>query len=600
MARKKRTLRYKFIIGFFVVTVPLILFLFYNNYYAMNVVREQVSQSNSFLISTQAAKKDMTLEQTVSYLLKQATNNPSYPNLLTLSSYPEDSGDYFFAKQALLTSFDQDQSAYKEVDTFFVYLDKPSRLITSQRTYGEIERYHHVLDGYLADRGQRKVHEWDIIQAESTYYLVRLERVADDGAAVYVGALIKAERIMDELNAAKSDSGLEELLVSSEGVPLTATSLSPGDVERIETILKKPSSEAYHKFTQVGGMRYLAVNADFTQAPLHMIAIVPEKSLLSQLFYFQGAIYLIPVLGLVVILFYSIFLKQTLLEPMGALMSGMRRIMHGDLNVRLKEESSYEFAFLIDTFNSMAEQISSLKINVYEGMLKKQEAEFKHLQAQINPHFYLNSLNIIYSLSALRKNDLVEQMTEHLADYFRFITRAHRSLITLSEEIDHISNYLEIQKLRFPDKLSFEIDLQASLIGWMLPPLTIQPFIENAVIHGMPEEDRPYIISITAKYIAEEGAGEGKGVCEIIIADNGRGLSPEKLQQLRASSVAEGTEQVNSQGQGGLGIWNVRRRLTMIYGSLAEIRFFNRETEGTMVRIKLPMELDNERGDSDV
>ncbi|QHT63108.1 sensor histidine kinase [Paenibacillus lycopersici] len=587
MVRKKRTLRYKFIIGFIIVTVPLILFLFYNNYYAMNVVREQVSQSNSNLISTQAAKQDIALGQTVSYLLKQTASNPSYPNLLTLSSYPEESGDYFFAKQSLLNSFDQDQGSYKEVDTFFVYLDKPSRLITSQRSYGEIERYHHVLDEYLSNTKLRQVHAWDIIQTEDANYFVRIERVAD--AAIFVGALIKAETLIDELNAAPLDSGLEELLVSNAGVPLTATTLTDEDVANIEHSLKKPGSEAYRKFNRESGLGYLAVSAAFAQAPAHMIAIVPENSLLKQLFYFQWAIYLIPVLGLIVIVFYSIFLKRTLLKPMQALMSGMRRIMHGDLSVRLKEGSSFEFAFLIDTFNGMAGQISRLKIDVYEGMLKKQEAEFKHLQAQINPHFYLNSLNIIYSLSSLRKNDLVEKMTEHLADYFRFITRAHRETITLSEEIDHISNYLEIQKLRFPDKLAFEVDIPGSYAEYPLPPLTIQPFIENAVIHGMPEEERLYVISIAVNPLPNGGG------CEIVIADNGRGLPPDKLRQLQTGASESGGE-----GAGGLGIWNVKRRLGMIYGDRAEVRFSAGEPAGTVIGIRLPVERDNEGGDSDV
>ncbi|MBO7748126.1 sensor histidine kinase [Paenibacillus sp. MWE-103] len=592
IVRGKRTLRYKFIVGFIAVTVPLIVFLFYNNYYAMNVVREQVSQSNSNLISTQAAKQDMALGQTVSYLLRQATNNPSYTNLLTLSTYPEESGDYFFAKQSVLTSFDQDQAAYKEVDTFFVYLDTAKRLITSQRSYPEIERYHLVLDRYLADKETRRVHSWDVVSSEGVNYLVRLEQVADPSANVYVGALIKAEQLIDELNAAPSDQDLEELIVSNEGVPLTATALTSGDVSRIERSLKTPGNEAYGKFRSASdGLGYLAVGAPFAQAPIHMVAIVPEKNLLKQLFYFQGAIYLIPVLGLVVILLYSIFLKRTLLKPMQALMSGMRRIMHGDLSVRLKEGSSFEFAFLIDTFNGMAGQISKLKIDVYEGMLKKQEAEFKHLQAQINPHFYLNSLNIIYSLSALRKNDLVEKMTEHLADYFRFITRAHRETITLAEEIDHIANYLEIQKLRFPDKLTYEIDLPKELKDRNVPPLTVQPFVENAVIHGMPEGERPYRIRIAAK-----AAPDGSGDCEIRLSDDGRGMEPEKLRLLQSESASE----PDGQGAGGLGIWNVRRRLGMMYGSRAEIRFSAGEPAGTVVRIRIPLERDHEGGDSDV
>jgi two-component system sensor histidine kinase YesM len=435
------------------------------------------------------------------------------------------------------------------------------------------------------------VHRWGIIHDGDTYYLVRLEQVSDSD--VYIGALIQAAKLIDELpTAGSANPELEELLVSGDGIPLTETSLTVGDVAKIESSLKEPGNEAYRKFKRSSdGRRYLAVSADFDQAPIHMMAIVPEKTLLKQLFYFQWAIYLIPVVGLVVILIYSFFLKRTLLRPMQALISGMRRIKYGDLGVRLPEESSFEFDFLADTFNSMAGQISRLKIDVYEEMLKKQEAEFKHLQAQINPHFYLNSLNIIYSLSALRKNDLVEKMTEHLADYFRFITRAHREFITLAEEIDHIANYLEIQKLRFPDKLVFRIDLPERYAGCALPPLTVQSFVENAVIHGMPEGERLYVISI-----AVGTSPSGSGDCEIVIADNGRGLAPEKLRMLQAGNESP----TAGQGAGGLGIWNVRRRLGMVYGNRADIRFSDGEPSGTVVRIRIPIEGEHEGGESDV
>nr|WP_273388444.1 sensor histidine kinase [Cohnella zeiphila] len=329
-----------------------------------------------------------------------------------------------------------------------------------------------------------------------------------------------------------------------------------------------------------------------------MVAIVPEETLLKQLFYFQWAIYLIPVLGVIVILFYSFFLKRTLLRPMQALISGMRRIKYGDLGVRLAEESTFEFAFLADTFNGMAGQINRLKIDVYEEMLKKQEAEFKHLQAQINPHFYLNSLNIIYSLSALRKNDLVEKMTEHLADYFRFITRAHREFITLAEEIGHVANYLEIQKLRFPDKLAFRIDLPERYAGCAIPPLVVQSFVENAVIHGMPEGESLFVISIAVS--ASTDGGEG---CEIAIADNGCGLAPEKLKALQddGDGLAAGQgDGRGEQGAGGLGIWNVRRRLGLVYGNRAGVRFFAGEPCGTVVRVRIPVEHEYEGGGGDV
>lgn len=478
---RKHTLRFKLISGFLLILVPLALFLFYNNYEAMRIVREEVSQSTSTALSLLVTQIDKSLQETDYYLLRLVTADTPFSNLVTLGRNTPDSGEYFLAKQTMLNKMTDDLNAYKSVDTFFVYAPGNGDVIATQRSYEMNLRNERLVKSFMKDPVVTGVREWHAVTMDNRSYLVRLEKAKPYD--IWVGAIVDVDSMLEPLNHLDFGSNWKAILLTAEGVPLNATNLSATGLHDIRRQLQEgiPGYRVFRDVDSAGrssGVSYLLVGSNFQYAPLSLAAIVPEKEKLQQLPYFQRVIAIIPLGVIVLIIFYSYFLRRVLLSPMNALIVGMRRMMEGNFDVRLKVSESTELKFLIETFNTMVSQIRHLKINVYEEMLKAQESEFKHLQAQINPHFYLNSLNVIYSLSSLGENRLVERMTEHLADYFRFITRAHRDSITVEEELEHIHNYLEIQTLRFPDKLAYRIDLPDELRTCRMLPLTVQPFVK--------------------------------------------------------------------------------------------------------------------------
>ncbi len=107
------------------------------------------------------------------------------------------------------------------------------------------------------------------------------------------------------------------------------------------------------------------------------------------------------------------------------------------------------------TFNGMMEQIQELRIHVYEEQLNKQKAELQHLQLQINPHFFMNSLNIIYNLALVKNYALIQEMAISLVQYFRYMFRSNLTFLPLKDELQHIRNYIRIQELRFLDSAGF-------------------------------------------------------------------------------------------------------------------------------------------------
>ncbi|WP_164821656.1 sensor histidine kinase [Paenibacillus koleovorans] len=571
---KKPTLRLRLVRSFLLIITPLALFLAYENYYAIKVVRQEVSRSTSQVLAIHIAQIDRTLEEITHNLLQQIVTSDSQQAYLAMNTLPETNGDYTLAKIKIHNDLTNWSTAFENFYSFFAYSQEKDDFIFSRSSYRDTSNLKVMLGEYL-HRKEAAFGEWTVLRQGEEGYMVR---AAQANSGVSIGAVLRLEDIIRPLRSLDFGDRWEAILLDAEdGQPLTHSTLS-SEMMTAANHKIKANPLAYQVFENTEDeISYLLVSTSFRHAPLRLAAMIPEKSLLKQLPFFQYVIYLIPIGAIILFYFYSHYLRRLLFGPMNSLIRGMRRVTQGDMEIGVKEASTEEINFLITTFNHMVTQISRLKINVYEEMLKAQQSEFKHLQAQINPHFYLNSLNIINSLSTLGENELIKKITEHLADYFRFITRSHRDTILLEEELRHIRNYLEIQLVRFPEKLSYEMVVEELLARTPILPLMLQPFVENAVIHGMEEGSIPLHIQITVRFIPERPER-----FEVLIRDNGRGFQPETMAKFNRKEFGDGTGTH-------MGVWNVFRRMHMVFGDEAEVSFGNVEPKGAEVRLILPV-----------
>ena len=225
--------------------------------------------------------------------------------------------------------------------------------------------------------------------------------------------------------------------------------------------------------------------------------------------------------------------------------------------------TSDEFRMVNHTFNGMMEQIQELRIHVYEEQLNKQKAELQHLQLQINPHFFMNSLNIIYNLALVKNYALIQEMAISLVQYFRYMFRSNLTFLPLKDELQHIRNYIRIQELRFPDQLAFETSAPEFLLSARIPPLVIQTFVENSIKHAVSSEGP---VAIAVRVDLDDNREAPMIVIEV--RDWGSGFTEEVLREIRA-----GNRIVDAQGGEHIGIWNVRRRLGLLYGDRSDIQF---------------------------
>lgn len=267
------------------------------------------------------------------------------------------------------------------------------------------------------------------------------------------------------------------------------------------------------------------------------------------------------------------------IRPILNLLGGIHRIRNGAMETKLPASNLLEFQALNQAFNCMVVEIQDLKIDVYEERLNAQKAEMKHLQMQINPHFFLNTLNIIFQLADLKRYELVKKTVHHLVQYFRFMLQAKDHDLTLEQELDHIRNYLEIQKMRYQQSFEFRITMDDELRQACIPSLIVQPFVENAMLHGISLKAEIFRLEISAM---RSEAPDDMMIIEV--SDNGKGMSAEKLAELSSPEYMPASEDRH------IGIWNVKKRLEMRYQERASISLSENDPSGFRVTLRLPIE----------
>lgn len=577
-----RSLRFKFIAGFTIVMIPIIIFVYYNNLYAIQVVRDQVSLINSNHLSKNMEQNERVLQETSRYLYRLGDTDP---DIISLYFLPYDSGDYTITKQRILNKFTTDTSFYNLIDSFFLYNNRENDIIIGNPDHytDKINTIRDMMPNAITKDGRIQDTNWKIIAAGSNYGLVKITQINQD---LYAGAWINMNSLNNPEKFVEMGEKGGSVIVSSDGTPLSDTTLTTEQIKLVSHYLNALDQPYQIIKDPIDNQKYLLVGRKSTVSDVISIVLLPEERILLNLSFFQMAIRWTPVVALCFLGLCLFFLREILFKPMGTLIKGMRKATRGDLDFQLDSNYSVEFDFVIDTFNQMISQIQHLKIDIYEERLRTGEAEFKQLQMQINPHFYLNSLNIIYSLAGLKKHDLVQKMAEHLADYFRFSIRTDRDFIYLHQEMEHIEHYLEIQKLRFPNKLLFNLRMLESLDVSLVPPLTVQPFVENAVIHGFKNRKEHFVIEV---HVVSDVHNPDQFM-NIIIIDNGDGFPLAILDQLHSGNY------VANDWKQHIGIWNVENRLRMKFRGEAALSFMNRPDGGAVVIIRIPIEMDESLG----
>ncbi|PAF34419.1 sensor histidine kinase [Terribacillus saccharophilus] len=304
----------------------------------------------------------------------------------------------------------------------------------------------------------------------------------------------------------------------------------------------------------------------------------PYSQLFQAVNLVKSTVLTIYLLIFVILLFFGIRFIKGITNPIEALNRKMKRVQKGEVE-DFKVESHVVFSKdeagqMHENFNKMMKQIHSLIEENYKKQLVIKDAEFKTLQAQINPHFLYNTLESINWSAKLGKHKETSRMATSLGFILRSSLETKEALIPLADELEIVNHYITIQSYRFQERLSFHADIPDYLLSCKVPKFSLQPLIENAIRYGLQE-----IIGVCT--IRIEAVQEG-GNTFISVTDDGPGMEKELINKLASGNYRpKGT---------GLGIRNIDNRLRLLFGPAYGLHVMSEPNVGTKIMLTIPYE----------
>ena len=298
------------------------------------------------------------------------------------------------------------------------------------------------------------------------------------------------------------------------------------------------------------------------------------KELLSKSRQAQSVYVLTAIILVIVALLFSRFMARSITLPIQKLRDSMKKVQEGDFSVSdVVVDSKNEIGSLTKSFDVMTHRIHELmEQNVHEQE-EKRKSELKALQSQINPHFLYNTLDSIIWMAEGKKNEEVVLMTASLARLLRQSISNEDEVVPIANEVEYARGYLTIQKMRYKDKLEFQIDVDPSILHIPLIKLVLQPIIENAIYHGLKYKESKGLL------IVKGFMKDGNAVLQVI--DDGVGMDEETLAHIYDR------HKVNYHSNG-VGVYNVQKRLKLYYGDDYGITYESEKGKGTTATITIP------------
>lgn len=298
------------------------------------------------------------------------------------------------------------------------------------------------------------------------------------------------------------------------------------------------------------------------------------KELLSKSRQAQSVYVLTAIILVIVALLFSRFMARSITLPIQKLRDSMKKVQEGDFSVSdVVVDSKNEIGSLTKSFDVMTHRIHELmEQNVHEQE-EKRKSELKALQSQINPHFLYNTLDSIIWMAEGKKNEEVVLMTASLARLLRQSISNEDEVVPIANEVEYARGYLTIQKMRYKDKLEFQIEVDSSILYIPLIKLVLQPIIENAIYHGLKYKESKGLL------IVKGFMKDGNAVLQVI--DDGVGMDEETLAHIYDK------HKVNYHSNG-VGVYNVQKRLKLYYGENYGITYTSELGKGTTATITIP------------
>ena len=375
----------------------------------------------------------------------------------------------------------------------------------------------------------------------------------------------------------------------------------PGAYESPHSVIQYPEDSSKREkgsmIEKIGGEKTFIVFNTSEKTGWKIVGHVALNDLMKSAYDIRNLTFAISALCLIISVAFYITISANLMQPINNLKTEMRLAESGNLDVQVAEKGDDEIADLCRSFNKMIARIRYLMAESIKEQKNLKKAEFKVMQAQINPHFLYNTLDTIVWLAASKKVDQVIRVTEAFSGFFRITLSKGKEWITVREEMEHVRNYLTIQKIRYRDILDYRIEVDDEILGYKMLKLVFQPLVENALYHGLKNKKSRSIGLICVK-----GFRDGESGLRFEVIDNGKGIGEAELRDIREELEKDSLEIASKDS--GFGLNNVHRRIKLYYGNEYGLQVESRYEEGTTVTVRVKaersMEIAKQTGGVDV
>lgn len=331
-------------------------------------------------------------------------------------------------------------------------------------------------------------------------------------------------------------------------------------------------SSSGHMTCNLNGEVSLFCYDTLTDPGLLAFAFVPMHSLTQNTLSYSRQIQFVYVITTTILsVLISYFLSRTITKPIQTLTNAARRVAGGDFSANTPVPRGGDFKILTESFNHMEQEITRLIHENYEISLQEKETKLMALSAQINPHFLYNTLNTINMLALNNGDDETSELIVDLSEMLQYTFKSSSEKGVLSDEINWLSSYLCIMSRRYGDLFCTQMDIDEELMDYPVPKFILQPLVENAILHGFEGMKNGGILKLTID--------QYNGLLRFQIEDNGKGMNPQELEQYTAALSHDGH----------VGISNVHRRLSLLYGEKYSISVQSASGQGTRITICFPI-----------
>ena len=454
------------------------------------------------------------------------------------------------------------------------YFDGVSRL-KERSDYVDLRYALNTGEDYVAISRERDgVDQQDTSQMVTLYHRIASKKEKEEELGI-CSISVSAKYFQDIMKNANITSEGLVYLMSENGRMITSSNSSILQKMQKKGILLNYGAELFMEKKKEGQKEYYITRQNVDGASWQMILIIPENEYEDQyrFLWLSAALMLGSMIAVIVLMSY--LLSGYYVGRLKKLNAEMTGLESGNLNANLPittEEDEIEEIY--HNFNGMVQEVQRLMQEHYQLGKEVKMAEVRALQAQINPHFLYNTLDLINWISMDYGAEEIGTLTWNLARFYRLSLNHGKSLISIGEEVEHVEVYVNIENYHFDNAISLEVDVPEELKSYACLNIILQPFVENAIVHGIAEKPDIESCEIRIRARREEQ--------DIIfsVQDDGPGVDVEQMQKE--------TQQDIRTAQHGYGVRNINFRLKLCFGEKYGVTYLESE-KGTHVEIKIPV-----------